>query len=247
MRKLLCSIPFISVRFIYCTIFIISFPFYVQSQEMSVRIYTAKDGLPSNYVYGALQDKLGYLWVGSPYGLTRFDGKHFTNYGLSDGLPDIRASGGYMDSRFRLWARTERGTVELKGNRFINYPLSDSLSQLLETGEDRIWYLTSTGVYQFNFNKWQKIKLYPGYENHPCRKIIETNEGLYINYGDLLVLRQPNDTYKIIGKLKAPGYYYNSLSLLGGQIFVSTLDGIYEIRDHQLVKMPGVLGKLKGL
>src|SRR6188472_816546 len=124
MKKLLCSIGFISVRFIYCAVLIISFPSYVQSQEMSVRIYTAKDGLISPYVYGASQDKLGYLWVGSPFGLSRFDGKHFTNYGLTDGLPDIRVNGGYMDSRFRLWAGTPRGTVELKGNRFIKYPSS---------------------------------------------------------------------------------------------------------------------------
>src|SRR5436190_2705503 len=247
MKKLLCFIAFISVRFIYCAVLIISFTFYLQAQEMAVRIYTAKDGLLSPYVYGALQDKLGYLWVGSPYGLSRFDGKHFTNYGLSDGLPDSRASGAYMDSRLRIWATTPSGTVELKGSRFINYPLSDSLSHVLETAEDPIWSLTSTGVYQFNYNKWQKIKLYPGYENHACRKIIETKEGLYINYGDLLVLAEPNGTYKIIGKLKDLGYYYNQLSISAGQIFVSTLDGIYEIKDHQLVKMPGSLGKLKGI
>jgi len=251
MKKLLCSIAFISVRFIYCAILIISFTFYVQAQEMSVRIYTAKDGLLSPYVYGALQDKLGYLWVGSPFGLSRFDGKHFTNYGLSDGLPDTRVGGGYMDSRLRLWAATARGAVELKGNRFINYPLSDSPMiggmGIFETKNSQIWFLTSMGVYQFNFNKWRKIKLFPGYENHACRKIIETNEGLYINYGDLLVLREQNDTYKIIGKPKAPGYYYNQLSISAGQIFVSTLDGIYEIRDQQLVKMPGDLGKLKGI
>ena len=137
MNKLLCSIAFISARFIYCAIVIISFTFCVQAQDMSVRIYTAKDGLLSPYVYGALQDELGYLWVGSPYGLSRFDGKHFTNYGLSDGLPDSRVYGGYMDNRLRLWAATPRGTVELKGNRFISYPLSDSLSRVLETGEDR--------------------------------------------------------------------------------------------------------------
>ncbi len=111
MKKLVCSIAFISVRSIYCVILIISFPFYVRTQKMSVRIYTTKDGLPSTYVYGALEDKLGYLWVGSPYGLSRFDGKHFTNYGLTDGLPDVRAYGGYMDSRFRLWAGTSRGPI----------------------------------------------------------------------------------------------------------------------------------------
>jgi len=214
---------------------------------MSVRTYTAKDGLVSPYVYGALQDKLGYLWIGSPFGLSRFDGKHFTNYGLSNGLPDSRASGACMDSRLRIWAATPSGTVELKGTRFVSYPLSDSLSDVLETGEDPIWSLTSAGVYQFNFNKWQKIKLYPGYENHACRKIIETKEGLYINYGDLLVFGAQNGTYKIIGKLKALGYYYNQLSISAGQIFVSTLDGIYEIKDHQLVKMSGLLGELKGI
>ena len=96
-------------------------------------------------------------------------------------------------------------------------------------------------------DKWTKIKLYPGYDDHACRNIVETKDGLYINYGDLLVLRKPDGAYKIIGTFKDPGYYYNGLSVSAGQIFISTLDGIYEIINEQLVKLPGPLGRLKGL
>jgi ligand-binding sensor domain-containing protein len=253
MKKLLFLIAFVSVRFICSTAFIISFSFYAGAQEMSIRIYTAKDGLPSTYVTTSYQDKLGYLWVGSPDGLSRFDGKYFTNYGLADGLPDTRAGGGFMDNRLRFWVNTTRGMVEFKGNRFISYLLSDSQNlrwvfQILETKAGHIWSLTNTGVYQFHLNKWIKINLYPGYENHACRNILETNEGLYINYGDLLVLKTPYDIYKIIGPFQRTGYYYNNtLSISGGQIFISTLDGIYEIKHQQLVKLPGALGRLKGL
>ncbi len=252
MKKWLCFIAFVSVRFIYCVVLIVFFPFFTQAQELSVRLYTAKDGLPSTYVYGSYQDKLGYLWVGTPEGLSRFDGKYFTNYGLSDGLPDIRTFGGFMDSRLRYWAATARGVVEFKGNRFINYPLSDSQNirwvfQIFETKNGQVWSVTDMGVYQFNVNKWEKIKLYPGYVNHACRSILETNDGLYINYGDLLVLKKPTGTFKIIGPLKSLGYYYNTLIRSKDEIFISTLNGIYVIKNQQLIRLPGIPGRLRGI
>ncbi|MEP6616977.1 MAG: triple tyrosine motif-containing protein [Ginsengibacter sp.] len=238
-------------KFICCATYFMTLAFCVRSQDMTVRIYTTKDGLPSTYVYGAFQDKLDYLWVGSPDGLSRFDGKNFINYGLADGLPDTRTTYMFMDSRLRLWIGTARGAGEFKGNRFVEYPLSDSqnihwVSQIFETKEGQIWLLTNVGVYQFELNKWAKIKLYPGFDNHPCNKIIKTDEGFYISYGDLLVLKKTDGNFKIIGELKTPGYYYNGLSISGGQIFISTLDGIYEIKNQQLVKLPGLLGRLTG-
>ena len=85
MKKLLLFAAFVSVRSIYCATVIISFSFYTQAQEMSVRVYTVKDGLPSTNVVGTFQDKLGYLWVSTAEGSCRFDGKSFSTNGLSDG------------------------------------------------------------------------------------------------------------------------------------------------------------------
>lgn len=250
MKTILYSKSFLRVNLIYfCALLVTHF---VNAQEMDVRIFTTKDGLPSTYVFSTYQDKLGYIWIGSPDGLSRFDGKYFTNYTMLDGLPDTRTGGGFMDSRFRYWAVTSRGMAEFKGNRFISYPLSDSqkirwVFQILETKQGRVWALTSSGVYEFNLNKWEKIKLYHGYENHACRNIVETNEGLYINYGNLLVMKQPNDSFKILGTLKHDGYYYNHMSSSAGEIFISTLDGMYQIINQELVRLPGELGSLKGL
>src|SRR4030095_1836488 len=252
MKKLLSSLVFIAVRSIYGTAIIISFSFYAGAQEMSMRIYTVKDGLPSTNVIGTYQDKLGYLWINTMEGSCRFDGKSFTYDSVSDLLPGTRSSIRFMDSHWRHWAVTPMGYVEYKRNKLISYPYSDSVGRhwsfgIIETTERLIWSLTSVGVYQLDSNKWKKIKFYPGYDDHPCRNIIETKDGLYINYGDLLVLKKPGGVYKIIGTFKDPGIYYNDLSSSAGQIFISTLDGIYEIINEQLVKLPGPLGRLKGL
>ena len=252
MKKLFCFIAFVSKKTIFSITLIVAFSPNIIAQEVIARVFTAKDGLPSTYIFSTYQDKLGYLWIGSPNGLSRFDGNQFTSYGLSDGLPDTRTICEYMDNRLRFWVGTARGIVEFKGNRFISYPLSDSqyihwVFQILETKEGRIWALTDVGVYQFDLNKWNKIPLYPGYENHPCRTIIETEDGLYINYGNLLVLKKPDSTFKIIGSLKMAGFYYNQLSFSSGNIFLSTLDGMHEIINQQLVRVGGALRKFKGI
>ncbi len=248
MKKQLSLAAFVSVRFIYCATFIITFSFYTQAQEMSMRVYTVKDGLPSTNVIGTFQDKLGYLWVSTAEGSCRFDGKSFSTDGLSDGRSAVL----FVDSYFRYWSFSSQGIFEYRKNKLISYSNPDSgrirwSFGIIETKEGLIWSLTNAGVYQLDADKWIKIKFYPGYDDHPCRNIVETKDGLYINYGDLLVLRKPGGAYKIIGSSKDPGYYYNGLSVSAGQIFISTLDGIYEIINEQLVKLPGPLGRLKGL
>lgn len=41
------------------------------------RLYTYADGLPGNKVTCVDQDQLGFIWIGTPYGLCRFDGQEF--------------------------------------------------------------------------------------------------------------------------------------------------------------------------
>ncbi|MGZ5255016.1 MAG: ligand-binding sensor domain-containing protein, partial [Flavitalea sp.] len=61
-----------------------------QSKENFVR-YTTEQGLISNAVTSILQDKWGYLWIGTQNGLNRYNGNHFATYrsGISpNSLPD---------------------------------------------------------------------------------------------------------------------------------------------------------------
>lgn len=51
-----------------------------RSQESIHQKFTTNDGLLSNTIYDIRQDNLGYIWLATDLGLTRFDGNRFKNY-----------------------------------------------------------------------------------------------------------------------------------------------------------------------
>ena len=57
-------------------------------KDGDARIYRETDGLPSNVVYGILEDEQGFLWLSTNYGLSRFDPQTetFQNYDSTHGL-----------------------------------------------------------------------------------------------------------------------------------------------------------------
>ena len=59
----------------------------VYAQEYSYKRYTVDDGLPTNAVYGGMQDSRGYIWFYTEKGIARFDGYEFKTYTKQDGLP----------------------------------------------------------------------------------------------------------------------------------------------------------------
>ena len=73
--------------------------------------WTSEQGLPQNTVTCLLQSRDGYLWIGTRYGLVRYDGVRFTSY-VSE-LPkadmdgtDVR--GIVEDSAGKLWILSYR-------------------------------------------------------------------------------------------------------------------------------------------
>ena len=219
------------------------------AQQVTTRLYTTNDGLPTSSVFGAYEDSFGYLWIGTSNGISRFDGKQFVNFNLADGLPSLFAVVTLEDSHHRLWAATRRGVACLLGNKFVVYPLNDSLdidyvNGIIETKDKQVWCLTPKGVYQFEINTWKKIKLFPGYDNESCRQIKETDLGLFVNYGHLLAFRNRRNEWKILGEHQSSGPYFNVLYKYGQTVLVSTRNAIYKIENNRLI--PLVEG-LKGI
>ncbi len=64
--------------------------------------FLEKDGLPNGVVYGILEDGLGYLWLSTNFGISRFDpdARTFRNFDAGDGLQSNEFnSGAYAKGR----------------------------------------------------------------------------------------------------------------------------------------------------
>lgn len=59
---------------------------FTSAQTFRYSQYTTHQGLPIDNVYAAAQDSNGFIWFGTDFGIARYDGYRFTNYGHSNGL-----------------------------------------------------------------------------------------------------------------------------------------------------------------
>ncbi|MCF8307386.1 MAG: histidine kinase [Bacteroidales bacterium] len=76
-------------RFIYIGVLILSMVAYGLRAQLPYHIhYTVNDGLPGSEVYDIVQDSTGRLWLGTSYGVSRYNGYTFENYTVNDGLAD---------------------------------------------------------------------------------------------------------------------------------------------------------------
>lgn len=72
-----------------------------------------------NYVVSLEVDRKGTVWAGTwGGGLSRFDGKRWTNYTTKDGLPGNHVFMLHLDRRGRLWVGTNNGLTSWQGGKF---------------------------------------------------------------------------------------------------------------------------------
>ena len=59
---------------------------------MNLQKFSVKDGLIQSTVKYIEQDQYGNLWLGTNYGLSKFNGKTFENFTTTNGLPSNEIS-----------------------------------------------------------------------------------------------------------------------------------------------------------
>ena len=87
--------------------------------------------LTSGLITCLCQDSLGYVWIGTEYGLNKFDGYRFTNYfhheGDSTSLPNNEIATFHVDDEGTLWVGCSRGLAryDRQTDSFHNYHFPD--------------------------------------------------------------------------------------------------------------------------
>jgi signal transduction histidine kinase/DNA-binding NarL/FixJ family response regulator len=80
-----------------------------------VRQFGPAEGLAQPFIYCLLQDRQGYLWLGTAEGLVRYDGSHFVTFTTRDGLADNFVTGLWQDPRSgALWVSHDQGSRSVR-------------------------------------------------------------------------------------------------------------------------------------
>jgi ligand-binding sensor domain-containing protein/signal transduction histidine kinase len=95
---------------------------FCQYHTYTTRNYKAIDGLPQSQVNIMLEDKHGYLWIGTEGGgLARFDGRQFKVYTTLDGLLSNIVTYLKLDKHQNLWIIHPRGITKFDGLTFKKF------------------------------------------------------------------------------------------------------------------------------
>ena len=157
--------PILLVSLLVCYI-------YASAQPASVLFdhFTSVDGLSNNDVKTIYKDHRGFIWIGTEYGLNRFDGKNFKVYRhsetdsnslLNNVINDI-----LEDEWGYLWISTAGGLCQYnpltdefseikfpKGNTY-NHTGNPGINCVIQNKSDRsLWVCTGVGLFRVNVKK----------------------------------------------------------------------------------------------
>ncbi len=133
-----------------------------EGQRTIHQSWTFKDGAPES-VEALGQTADGYLWLGTPAGLYRFDGVRFELFRspFGDQFPSTSVSALFAPSTGGLWVGYRFGGFSFLRNgkltNFVEFPSRTGTVNGFAQGRDGIvWAATNTGVWRFDRSSWQQ-------------------------------------------------------------------------------------------
>ena len=200
----------------------------------------------SGLVNKVCQDQYGYIWVGTEYGLNRFDGYRFTpflhrqNDSTSLGNNDISSM--FCDSKGCLWVGTAKGLdrYDYTTGTFVHYPFEGNVSPrvtcITECDKGQLFVATA-GYGLFKMQDQQLVYIEDGYttpgQERFYNQFVCDSKGRFwkSGFGDVVTMRDPDG--KVIEMRPAQG---NVITVIERetQVLVISLHGISVYADGEL-------------
>ena len=150
--------------FLAFLLFISAFAANLFSQSLNFNNLTVKNGLSNSKVIEILQDKNGFIWIGTEDGLNRFDGYDFKIYRNnpqdSNSISDNNIWSLFEDKDGNIWAGTKSGELNLydfRNDSFKSWKIEthgakeNGIIAIYKDSEGMIWVGTyQSGLYRFN-------------------------------------------------------------------------------------------------
>ncbi len=150
-------------RLICAYIFVLSWQSGFAQSPFFQSYYLLKKNEPVK-VNKIVQDKTGFVWLGTDKGLFKFDGVSYRRFLGMDNLPDENVTALAQDSIGRLWVGFKNGKISIVHNNVIT-PFEPAeglptkqISDILFDKEGVPWFSTfGDGIYYFTTNRLYRL------------------------------------------------------------------------------------------
>jgi ligand-binding sensor domain-containing protein/two-component sensor histidine kinase len=152
---------------------------------MPFRSYSIENGLSESVIHSMIQDDVGFIWLGTGFGLNRFDGVEFKKWYEEDGLPNNRVNALRQSSDGKIWIGTDAGLAYLEADSIYSPELFDPVLEsvvlsVYEDSEGSIWVATEgNGLWKYDGrDEFTNVSDAHGYRNMMARSVAEDSEGV---------------------------------------------------------------------
>lgn len=146
--------------------------------------YTTDQGLTDNSIWASLRDRNNQLWFCTSDGISRFDGKRFTNYNVADGLSAHLVYSVCQDRSGNLWFGTSQGVSRFDGKKFHSYLndyLGKDIARIVEDKSGRIWLASKSGLYKYENGEFSRYTTAEGLAHNTVFSLaVDQNNCLWI-------------------------------------------------------------------
>jgi signal transduction histidine kinase/ligand-binding sensor domain-containing protein len=151
----------------------------------ALTVWATESGLPGD-VFAISQDLEGYLWLGTPTGLLRFDGSRFVPWAPADKaevLPKgpVHALVGAHDGSLWVGIGGGGGVVRIDRGHLVRYEMSDGAppgaTDMIEDRQGVIWVASRRGLFRYFDGKWTRMGEAEGYTGAEAFSLLEDRAG----------------------------------------------------------------------
>ncbi|HMH23848.1 MAG TPA: two-component regulator propeller domain-containing protein [Puia sp.] len=208
------------------------------SQWYNFISYNTDEGLPQSQVYQLLQADDRQLWMSTLGGISRFDGKTFSNYTISEGLAANYIIQFVLDHQQRAWAISSSNLNLIEGNKIHTWPLPENVkssrARLTVTDDNILWCQINGMLYSFQNNKFVRTAGFPKPTFFSLFK--GRNKNFYVMAMYKTLYKYHSGTWLPFVTLKLP----DSSSMIHN-IYIDSSENVWVLTQRELlVKRPSV-------
>jgi len=220
--------------------------------NLNFQNFNSGNGLPGNDVECLYQDSKGFIWAGTRFGLSMFDGTYFRNF-LHDPLDSSSLGGTRIykiqeDKTGMLWVASENfglSRIDLNTFKIRNFPIPVNrqledryINTLYIDKKGKIWIGTETGISYFDAvtERYVKVEMKALQVNKEIVTFTEDKWGTLwaIGYNGNIFYKKPNEKiFKELAHKLSMDYVYDVVGFSDNSLLLATSNGIFDLELRQ--------------